>query len=393
MRFGQSALRVWRERLGRDDLPVLMMAVEVAIAMQLDGRAADARRLILETRPMLEERYGDQHEVTLLCANAYGADLRARGQFSEALQLDLSLLPKFEDAFGPDHERTLNVRNNIAADYRRLGHFRDALDIDLRTFEDRLRILGDNDQRTLYSHDMVANDLRGLGRYQDSLDIARKVVGAFAAAGGRENPDWLNARTGFAAALRKAGHHWDALQESEEVVQRYRDYLGPDHTYTLRAAVNLINDRRAVAELASAEDLGRGDLGPMPGRGFSRPTLCTPPWSTSRLCCARPDVRRRRGSTTCGPGMPSSASTVTCIRSLWRRASTTPRTWPRAVIWPRLSGLARTTLANCQSTLGDDHPDTLMAAANLAIDVAASGNQATGGPAACRTRCVGTRTR
>ena len=55
---------------------VLTLAVEVAIAMQLDGHAADARRLILETRPLLDERYDDQHEVTLLCDNAYGADLR-----------------------------------------------------------------------------------------------------------------------------------------------------------------------------------------------------------------------------------------------------------------------------------------------------------------------------
>ena len=102
----------------------------------------------------------------------------------------------------------------------------------------------------------MANDLRGLGRYQESLDVARKVVAGFAAAGVRENPDWLYARTGFAAALRKAGHHWDALRESEDVVQRCRDYLGLDHTYTLRAATNLINDRRAVGELARAEDLG-----------------------------------------------------------------------------------------------------------------------------------------
>ena len=148
------------------------------------------------------------------------------------------------------------MRNNIAADYRRLGRFGEALEIDQRTFEDRRRILGANDPRTLNSHDMVAIDLRGLGRYQESLDIARKVVAAFAAVGGRENPDWLNARTGFAAALRKAGHHWDALQWSEEVVQRYRDYLGLDHAHTLRAAANLINDRRAVGELAIAEDLG-----------------------------------------------------------------------------------------------------------------------------------------
>lgn len=374
MRFGQSALRVWRERLGRDDLPVLMMAVEVAIAMQLDGRAADARRLILETRPMLEKRYGDQHEVTLLCANAYGADLRARGQFSEALQLDLSLLPKFEDAFGPDHERTLNVRNNIAADYRRLGHFRDALDIDLRTFEDRQRILGDNDQRTLYSHDMVANDLRGLGRYQDSLDIARKVVGAFAAAGGRENPDWLNARTGFAAALRKAGHHWDALQESEEVVQRYRDYLGPDHTYTLRASVNLINDRRAVAELASAEDLGREiyDRCRVTGAPSDIMYAALVNLASVLRAAGRPeearqyDLRARDALIgiygdlhpfTLAAGINYAADLAACgdLAEAIR--------------------VGQETLANCQSTLGDDHPDTLMAAANLAIDVAASGNQ------------------
>ena len=55
MRFGQDILRVWRERLGPDDLHVLALAVEVAIAMQLDGHAADARRLILETRAVLDE--------------------------------------------------------------------------------------------------------------------------------------------------------------------------------------------------------------------------------------------------------------------------------------------------------------------------------------------------
>ena len=59
--------------------------------------------------------------------------------------------------------------------------------------------------------------------------------------------------------MRKAGHHWDALQESEHVLQRYRDYLGVDHMYTLRAAANLINARRAVGDLAGAEELARAD--------------------------------------------------------------------------------------------------------------------------------------
>ena len=68
---------------------------------------------------------------------------------------------------------------------------------------------------------------------------------------------WLDACDGFANALRKAGHHWDAMQESEHVLYRSRDYLGADHVNTLRVAANLINARRAVGDLAGAEELAR----------------------------------------------------------------------------------------------------------------------------------------
>ncbi len=375
MRFGQDILRVWRERLGPNHLDVLALGVEVAIAMQLDGHAADARRLILETRPLLETRYGDQHEVTLLCVNTYGADLRTRGHFNEALDLDRSLLPKFEATFGTDHERTLNVRNNIASDYRRLGYFREALEIDQRTFEDRRRILGPNDPRTLYSHDMVASDLRGLGRYQDSLDIARKVVSAFAAASGRENPDWLYAQTGFAAALRKAGYHPEALQWSEEVVQRYRDYLGVDHAHMLRAAVNLINDRRAVGELARAEELGHEiyersrDKG-SPGEIMyaAMVNLASVLRKAERPDEARPlDLQARDALM----GVYGDQHPFTLAASI-NYASDLAACGELA----EAIRIGQDALANCRTTLGLDHPDTLMAAINLAIDVAVSGGQA-----------------
>jgi hypothetical protein len=375
MRFGQDALRVWRERLGEDDLQVLTMAVEVAIAMRSDAHAADARELILNTLRLLREHYGDEHEVTLLCANTYGADLRSRDQLAEALELDLDLLPKFERVFGEDHDRTLNVRNNIAADYRRLGRYAEALDTDRHTFDDRQHILGEGDPITLTSHDAVARDLRDLGRYQESLDTARRVVEGFAAVGGRENLDWLNARKGFAAALRKAGHHWDALQESEDVVHRYRDYLGPDHTYTLRAAVNLINARRAVGELLQAEELGHEVLDRSRAAGFPSDlgyatlvSLASVLRSAGRADEARRyDLQARDGlidaygdehpfSLEAGINYASDLAACGDLAAAIR--------------------VGRDTLAKCRDSLGEDHPDTLMAAANLAIDEAAAGNHA-----------------
>jgi tetratricopeptide (TPR) repeat protein len=373
-RFGQDVLQVWRERLGPEDLDVLTMAVEVAMAMRSDAHAADARDLILSTLRVLRERYGEDHEVTLLCENTYGADLRSRGQRAEALDLDLRLLPRFEAVFGPDHHRTLNVRNNIAVDYRRLGRHQEALDMNRQTLRDRRRILGPDDPITLTSMDAVARDLRDLGRYQESLDTARKVVEGFAAARGRENLDWLNARKSFAAALRKAGYHWDALQESEDVVQRYRDYLGSDHTYTLRAATNLINDRRAVGELARAEELGREVLDRCQAVGFPSDlgyaTLVSLA-SVLRMAgepeeALRHDRQARDGLIYAfGDGHPFT------LQASINYASDLAACGDLAAA---IRG-GHEMLARYRGSLGENHPDALMAAANLAIDEAASGNQ------------------
>lgn len=374
-RFGQDALEVWREKLGPEHLEVLTIAVEVAIAMRSDAHAANARDLILTTLRVLRERYDENHEVTLLCENTYGADLRSRGQRAEALELDLSLLPRFEQVFGPDHHRTLYVRNNIAADYRRLGRHQDALDEDRKTLRDRRRILGADDPITLTSLDAVARDLRDLGYYQESLDNARKVVEGFAARRGPENLDWLNARKSFAAALRKAGYHWDALQESEDVVQRYRDYLGLDHTYTLRAAVNLINDRRAVGELGQAEELGREVLDRCQAVGsptdLAYATLVS---LASVLRAAGEPEEARRYDRQARDGLVDAYGDEHpfTLEASINYASDLSACGDLA----EAIRAGQQTMVRCHGSLGQGHPVTLMATANLALDELASGNEA-----------------
>jgi tetratricopeptide (TPR) repeat protein len=376
LQFGQDALRVWRERLGEDDLQVLTMAVEVAVAMYIGGRAADAHELILQIRPLLQ-RYtdGDGFKVFLLCETFYGEDLRAHSQFREALELDLSILPKFELAFGIDHERTMNVRNNIAIDYLRLGRFREALDVDQRNLEDRRRILGPNDLITLNSYDAVARDLRSLGFYQESLDIARKVANAFEAIGGRENLYWLDACNGFATALRKAGHHWDALQESEYVLHRCRDYLGVDHVHTLKATANLINARRAVGDLVGAEELARETREVCLRSSCPEDLLYAVLVNLASVLrvANRPDEaltyddQARKGLIRIyGDLHPFAlAANINYAADLAARAKL-----------GEAIQVGHETLAKYRQSLGDDHPDTLMAGANLSVDEAAAGNQA-----------------
>jgi tetratricopeptide (TPR) repeat protein len=378
MRFGQDALEVWRSRLGEDDAQVLALSVEVAIAMYIGGHAADAHELILRVRPLLQ-RYsdGEGFKALLLCETIYGADLRARSQFREALTLDLDILSKLESVFGPHHERTLNVRNNIAVDLRQLGQFDQALQTDRRTVEERRRSLGADDMYTLNSSNAVARDLRGLGLYQESLDIARRVVAGFEAAGGRENVHWLLACEGFATALRKAGHHWDARQECEHVYQRCRDYLGADHMYTLRAATNLINDRRAVGDLTGAEELARQTHDLCRESGAPDILLYTALVNLASVLrvaghaeLALPyDDQARKGLIRIhGDRHPFTLSAnINCASDLAACG------WLGEAIQ-----LGKETLDNCRANMGADHPDTLMAAANLSNDELLAGDRASG---------------
>ena len=375
LQFGQDALRVWRERLGEDDPHVLTMSVEVAIAMYTGGRAADAHELILQVRPLLQRHTdGEGFKVFLLCENFYGEDLRAHSQFHEALELDLSILPKFEMAFGVDHERTLNVRNNIAMDYLRLGRFQDALEVNQRNLEDRRRILGPNDLGTLTSYDAVARDLRSLGLYQESLDMARKVANEFEAIGGRENLYWLDACDGFATALRKAGYHWDALQESEYVLHRFRDYLGDDHVHTLRAAANLINARRAVGDLARAEELARETREVCLRSDCPEDLLYAVLVNLASVLRVADrsdeamvyDEQARRGLIR----IYGDLHPFTLAANINYAADLAARGRLGEAIQ-----VGQETLTKCRHSLGDNHPGTLMAGANLAVDEATAGNQ------------------
>ncbi len=376
LRFGQDVLQVWRERLGEGHLDVLTMSVEVATARHVHGYTADAHKLIMGIRSSLSHYTdGDGFKAFLSCESLYGGDLRAHGQFQEALQLDQDILPKFEAAFGLYHERTLNVRNNIATDYRQLGRFQDALLADQRTHDDRHRILGPNDLWTLYSAGSIARDLRGLGRYQESLDQARKVIKAFAAMGPRESTNWLYAREGFATALRKAGHHWDALQEGQLVLQWYQDYLGHDHTITLRAAADVVNAMRAVHDLVGAEELAR-----------ETHEACLrsrqPDDLLSAVLVSLASVLRARGRPDDALDLDEQA------RNLLRRlyGDQHPSTLAASINYA--SDIAAcgdpasamhfgyVLYRQCLDVLGEIHPDTLMAAANLAIDEAAVGKRA-----------------
>ena len=161
------------------------------------------------------------------------------------------------------------------------------------------------------------------------------------------------------------------------MLQRYRDYLGVDHMYTLGAAADLINGRRAVGDLAGAEELARQthDLCRESGapdvlldtvlmnlasvlRVAGRPEQALPYDELARRGLIR--IHGDRHPFTLSANINYASDLAACGRL------------------GEAIQLGKETLDRVPPLLGDDHPDTLMAAANLSFDEAAAGDRADG---------------
>ena len=162
------------------------------------------------------------------------------------------------------------------------------------------------------------------------------------------------------------------------MLQRYRDYLGEEHAYTLRAAASLVNARRAVGDLSGAEELAQetrerclGSYCPDDLRNAALLNLA----SVLRVA-GRPrealvfDEQARHGLIRLYGG----GHALTLAANINYAADLAGSGRLGDAIQ-----LGHETLTRYRGTLGETHPDTLMAGANLAIDEAAAGNQAAAG--------------
>jgi tetratricopeptide (TPR) repeat protein len=254
--LGEAALTQWQAMFGPDDYQTLFLAVEIGPALRGIGRWQEARRLNSDTLRRLENHSGREDNAYLECAQSYGVDLSILGRYHEALENDQHLLHDYERELGSDHLNTLELRSNITINLRCLGKFEEALECDRLVFAERQRILGPTDTGTLTSRLAIARNLRMLGRAQEALDVIRDVYEILEQKDDPWNQFRLVVSADFAVSLRRAGYHAEAAEQGEMVLQKYLAVLGETHRGTLRASINVTNDRRNVDDLAGAQELG-----------------------------------------------------------------------------------------------------------------------------------------
>jgi tetratricopeptide (TPR) repeat protein len=256
--LGEAALEVWKSDPYNTE--TLAMSVEVAIAMRMLGRTAEAFTLNGDTLKRLYESRGDTDATYLTCASSYGEDLRLLGRYEEALAHDSSLVPNYAQVFTPNEFRTLSLRNNMALDMRCVGQYEEALSFDTDIARQREQRFGPGDWQTLSSMFGLSSDLRRLGQYEKALEIADAAAAIVEAPGARMSFLRLSILSGQSVSLRRTGRYRDAHRVAGDVHRRCVEYAGAQHRATLVLATNLICDRRLVDDLAGAQELGEATV-------------------------------------------------------------------------------------------------------------------------------------
>lgn len=329
--LGELAFGIWQEKFEPNDRRTLALAVEIGIALRRIGRVEEALQLNAATLDRLRESYGEEDQIYLTCAASYSVNLQILGRYAEALDNDLHLLPLYERVFGPEHLETHKVRNNIGVSLRCLGRYDEALQYDEETLAQRDRILGGGDTDTLSSRLGIARDLRMLGQYERALDTIRHVNDVLVQKAEPWNHFRLIVLSDLAVSLRRAGYHAEAAEQSELVLRKCIDVRGERHRETLRTATNVINDRRLVDELASAQDLG--------------------------------ERTAKAWAMVAGTDHPNTVATAVNLALVLRQRGN-----PGEAL-----AIDEQALKDLRRVFGDSHPSTLVAMTNLASDLAAVG--------------------
>ena len=335
---------------------------EPRAALPLFQRAHAARRA----------RLGDDHPDTLASANNLALDLYALGEYQQARASTRTPSPAAAGSSATTTPTPSPRPTTSPSTCARWASYQQARDLDEDTLTRRRRVLGDDHPDTLTSASNLAVDLRALGEYQQARDLDEDTLARRRRVLGDDHPDTLTSANNLAVDLSALGEHQQARALDEDTLARRRRVLGDDHPDTLTSANNLALDLRA----------GRVPAGPRPRRGHPHPpprvlgddhpdTLASANNLALDLRVGRVPAgpRPRRGHP--HPPPPGPGRRPPRHPRLGQQPRPRPARAGRATSRP--ATLDEDTLARRRRVLGDDHPDTLTSANNLAADLAALG--------------------
>ena len=235
----REVIQVRKYILGREDPATLSCRMNLAIALNHQGKYGEAEQENRDTLAIQERVVGRDHEDTLLTRINLANTLRDQGKYDEAVQEYRATLPAMERVIGMEDRLTLASRNNLAAALGAQGKYEEAVQENRAVLAILERTVGTEHVESLEARNDLAVALYRLGdcamaehEHRAVLAIRERVLGA-------EHPKTLESRNNLFATLEAQDKHAEAEKEQRTVLAIRARVLGAEHPKTLESRNNL----------------------------------------------------------------------------------------------------------------------------------------------------------
>lgn len=256
----EEALPGASRALGALHRDVLRMLSSYAMALRRAGRLGDAEIAAREAYEARRRAFGDEDLETLGAAHTLAQVYVAQDRNREAAILLEEALPIRERLEGPDHPNTLKTLGTLGQLYQRLERTTEAESTLVAVIERSTRALGPDDPDTLVHRINLAQLLAATGRTQLAIDALVEVLEAQNRTIGAAHPHTLFTINNLASAYMDLGQLELAEPMALRAVTGRTAALGAEHADTLVSVFNLAALRWRQDRLDEAISLTRGAL-------------------------------------------------------------------------------------------------------------------------------------
>jgi CHAT domain-containing protein/tetratricopeptide (TPR) repeat protein len=217
----QKLIDLYAKLFGPESMQTLDAGNQLALALDLLGRYAEAEALLAKNLPIYRRKLGDRHTRTADCRRNLGDALRHLGRTTEAVPHVKAAAETYWELHGPKSEHTSLAWDVYAELLDTVGDRAGAVAAGLRSVESRGKTFGEGSpeevaamQRLGRFHLAAGDGAAARKQYEQTWNAAK-------AARGPDDPTTLEAESSLAAALRFE-HDWVAARRHFEHVLAVR---------------------------------------------------------------------------------------------------------------------------------------------------------------------------
>jgi serine/threonine protein kinase len=204
----------------------------VVIALNNQGRYAEALQLLREWMPRVEAKEGGRSSIMMFMRSNLAVALQQSGELDAALVELEALVEDASKGFGPTHPNTLIARFNRVEALNDIGRSAPALREATELRAVMVEALGEGHPFTLETDDAIGFALTRLGRAPEAETLHRRTLAAKTSALGADNPYTLLAREYLGRALAAQQRDAEAREVLATLLSDRARVLGEKHPKT-----------------------------------------------------------------------------------------------------------------------------------------------------------------